>query len=741
MADRPSRTQAGLVLRGSFDRRYQRHPDRSTGEIRDVIPDDDGQIVGVTVDIGGEVTTLDPPGGRGMAFLVPGMLWSVKKAAGDNLGARWEFDYCLTNIVGSSTDSPVIYLPVPVIQASTLGGFRTYQGKASADPGGPINAALSVYPRSTTFETGTLYDWRVASLALQLQVAGDDEWLPTIISPLMPSSRIQFSLSADIDETDTTLSIALPAGDTYSQVPSNVPIHFRVGGEIVLGVWNGSTTITVVSHNGIGNSEQGLGFVTSAMGRGMDATDAEAHTTGTKVECFSAQIGSVDLRPGQTYRFRVASVTASGRFGPWSENTSFTSWEETYPPIAVENLLVEHLAGSIRANWDRVILDTSGKDRADVKIYAVFRHTAALAVGLTIAQVISAGATPIDLELGATSVVIPATKGFGNYVGVAAIDSSGLLSEWHWEQDNLAPPYPDPSAVVMWEVEEGIAYSVPESSNSYNAQTNALILSPAHADRGFVEYVLLVAGDNVGGSAAVAGRSSSSGTTIPIVGGVTGWYKLVAADRAGNYVTAASPNNAGYATGWKFIFSRYAEIGIPPNGNFQIPNETNTDAKGWTSTIFPGIIDYSSYRSTGGKEGNRVYGWAVPVSDLNDPTTIQISGDRSRLLPATDGTGAVASGWVYQNSGVSKNFKLQFSFLASSDDNGALNDAGTWTIQTPVALSIPSGTWTRITATTVTVSLTANARSGFWIVSLIGNPAHLQPGPYEILFDAVKLAV
>jgi len=752
-----SKAQAGIILRRRMDKRYRRHPEYNVGDIRDIVIEDD-QIVGALVDISGEIAVVDPPQGRGMDFMIPGMQWRMKREAGDVLGSKWSFDICLTNPVGNAKDTPAIYLPVPQVQASTLGGFRTHQGRSAGDPGGPIQAALTVFPRSTWLGLYTLYDWKVSHTAIQYRIAGSDQWAATAVVPLMPPFPVHFTLASDILANTTTIPITLPASG-YDQVPADVPLIWRIGGEVINAVWNGITTLTVVQWDGASNSELGLGFVADPDGRGRpDGEDgASVHAAGTDIELLNTQATVLDLSPGTAYQFRVCAVASSGRQGPWGDIVSFTSWAETTPPLAPANLLVDQLSTGIKATWSAVNQDEAGKPRADVKRYAVLRATANLGAAFAIAtyghqmteaQLATAVAAQpantvalYDTRLQATSVLVPEKVGNGNYIGIAAIDYSGNWSDWAWQQDNVAPPYPNPAQVIMYEVEEGISYKVPESSSSFNSQNGSPIASPAHRDPGFKQYALLVAGDANGGGAAVAGYGGpGSSGVIPINGGVTGYYKLVAVDSAGNMNNAAAPNNHGFTTGgsWKLIFSRYAELGLPPNGNFQVPNQTGADAKGWTRSTLS-VPATSGYYDTGGKEGNKVYRWDM-VGGYGYPGSEQfvVYGDIVRIIPASTGAGT-AEMWVYQNSGTTRSYLLMIGLTCSSDDNGVLNDAGSFWIDTNAGVNIPSGVWTRVQFTHVSSTLLSNARSGYYFASIRPLASINGPTNYSVYMDALKM--
>lgn len=743
-----SKAQAGIILRRRMDKRYRRHPEYNIGDIRDVVIEDD-QVVGALVDISGEIAVVDPPGGRGMDFMLPGMQWRMKREAGDVLGAKWSFDICLTNPIGNAKDSPVIYLPVPQVQASTLGGLKTHQGRSAGDPGGPIQAALTVFPRSTWLSLYTLYDWKVSHVAIQHRIAGADQWALTQNVPLVPPFPVHFTLSSDILANTTSIPVTLPATG-YEQVPAGVPLMWRIGGEVVNAVWNGVNTLTVVRWDGASNSEYGLGFVTDVDGRGRpDGEDpASVHAAGTDIELMNVQATILDLSPGTAYQFRVCAVASSGRQGPWGDIVSFTSWAETTPPLAPANLLVDQLSTGIKATWSAVNQDEAGKPRADVKRYAVLRAAANLGAAFAIATyghqmteaqlqtaANAASATVYDTRLQATSVLVPANVGTGNFIGVAAIDYSGNWSEWAWSQDNLAPPYPNPADVIMYEVEDGIAYKVPESSSSFNSQTGTPIASPAHRDPGFKQYALLVAGDPVGTGATVAGYGGpGSGGVIPINGGVTGYYKLVAVDSAGNMNNDAAPNNHGFTTNgtWKLIFSRYPELGLPPNGNFQVPSTDGLEAKGWS--LVPNAFASRTYQDTGGKEGNRVYKITTPAPG----TSWVLTSSLSRILPA--GTGAAGEVWVYQTSGVTKSFGALIYFYGYATDDGTGPAGGFYAVHnTSAPVNVPSHTWTRLDLTQITDSRLPTDRSGYYRIDIRHWMTAGGANPYDVYVDAAKM--
>lgn len=716
-----------------LNRRFLRPPDISRGRvITPVKAEGSEQIIGAILDVDGKVVKADAPTGAGLDSIMTGQEWELHKDKGSVLGGKYRMVTCTTNPMTNSTDNPSIYLPVPIIEAANKGSIYTFEGRASAiEPGGSIRAALMVFPRSTKEGWGTLYDWAITGLAIQTRKTGEDAWSYAQTFPLQPSKPIRFALNANIDADD--YSFAANVGGLVSlDIPYGVPQYWRIGTEVVLARYT-FELLTVVEHDGIGEPMLNQGFDPGPGGRGQDDTEAVAHVIGETIELLNASIRIDDLQPGQAYQFRVAAVAAGGRQGPYSEAESFDAWEVTLPPAAPVIDSVDQLRAVIRAKWDIVTTDSTGADCAPVRRYVVVRHTAALAAGLTLAAVLSAGATLFDDNISSTSADVPNTHGTGNYIGIAAVNSSGLMGEWAWAYDNVAPPSPDPAQVIMNDVQDGITYHVPESSTSLNAQTGAVVSIAAHKDPGFYEYVLLVSGTNTGASATVAGRSKASSDVIPVTGGVTGWYKLVAADGAGNYLNSAAPNNAGYSTGWKFIFSRFAEIGLPPNGNFQVPNTTDTQAKGWTPRVNAFVTAF--YQNTGGKEGNRVYRYSVPNSVIGGGI-ITLESSISRIIPA--GTGANGYVWLYQDSGIAKDYLVFLYYVGYATDDGSGATGGTYTTSNAVAVSVPNATWTRLTLSTVTDLRLATDRSGRFVIDVRQNTAG-GANPHNLYVDAAKM--
>lgn len=652
----------------------------------------------------------------------------------------WKLTECVDSRFQRIADQTDYTLPTPQVPTVALGGIYTESAQAgvgtpNANPDPQTaNADAYIYYQSIVPGSYSVFDQPIKQVVYQVREESFEEWGRTQVADLYPNRKVELTLSGSVTSSGTALPVS-GASSYAGYLFDEQPALWRVESEVILGIY-AAGTIRVVEHNGAGSAVRGQGFVTSTGGRGLaQGGSASAHDTGAVVELLSGQITLPGLRPGSNYEVHLAFANQANRPGPWSAVQSFTAWQQEIKPSAPGTVTVEHLSGVLNASWTRVITDVEGNVRADIRRYAIARHTAALAATATLAAV-TAVATVIagtSTPLSVSAYPVPATQGYGNYIGVAAVSDSGLLGEWKWGSDTLAPPYPDPSAVVMYEVEEGIAFNVPDSSNSFNAQTGGTVALAAHRDPGFYEYLLLQSGSNNGTAAVIAGRNSGSSGVFPINGGVTGWYKLVAADRSGNYSNSAAPNNSGYATGWKFIFSRYAEIGLPPNGNFQIPNETDTDAKGWSPK--PSIFVSAVYQNTGGKEGNRVYKYSVP-SGGHGGGVVVLEGSISRIIPAgVSGTGEV---WLYQDSGITKDYLVFMYFLgyASDDGSGPLS-GGQYTVFNSVAVSVPSGTWTRISLGTVTDLRNAADRSGRYFIDVRTSTAG-GSNPHNLYIDAAK---
>lgn len=607
------------------------------------------------------------------------------------------------------------------------------------------------------------YQQRAKAIRVQARELGDTEWPDQFTDwPLNPANTLWSVLASGITASSTSISLTVPL-DRVNELLVDQPAYWIVDGEVFLAIATnngaGSVTLTVVAHNGVDDASLGQGFVTSAAGRGLDGTDAANHSSGATVVLASASLAPGDLRPDTDYELRVALVNASAQAGPWSDIVGVTTWKQPIPPAAPVFLAspegVQQLGHDIQAQWTPVTTDASGEFRSDVKRYIVVRALTSLGATFAIATygndmtmtelqtaVNAAGAT-IVADTPASVVSIPATKGNGNWIGVAAVGSEGLFSQWDWDSDTLAPPTPDPDDVIIYEVEEGIAFQVPENSTSINAQTGAAIASPAHRDTGWVEYLLWQAGTSSGGSAVIVGRMRASSGVVAITGGTTGYYKITSVDGAGNMGEASAPNNAGWSSGWKLIFSRFAELGLPPNGNFQIPDQAGTNAKGWTPNINGGVtgMDFV-YQNTGGLEGNKVYRFIVPSSPPSGPFGNEegvVAGDLLRVIPATTGTGVVGTMWLYQDSGSTKQYLCYLGFAGSSDDDTWLADAGSFILETPSAVSIPSGTWTKVTINSVYDTLESNARSGRWLAWFRAVPGVGSGTDYSIYMDALKV--
>lgn len=685
------------------------------GVVRSVVPQD-GQPAMAIVDFdderGVEAQLL---AGKGTPTY-PGMTVRVERQGGI-IDATWKIVDVLASPRISFGEPVVALMAKPVVPGASFGGVYTESNTATADnpnaiadPGAAVKARVYLYVRSIVLGSYSAYQQRAKAIRVQGRELGDTEWPAQFTDwPINPASTLYGYSSGSITASTTAITF-VTALDRINEMLIDQPAYWQIESEIFLAIASttvtpGQYTLTVVAHNGVDDATLGQGFVASASGRGLEGTTAASHDHNSPITLLSASVAPGDLRPATDYEIRVAFVNASGQAGPWSDVVGITTWEQPVPPAAVDNLTVEQLGTDLQANWDAVITDANGEPRSDVKRYIAVRFTAALTASFTLAQVLSAGATQVA-DTSATVISVPATKGAGNFIGVAAVGSEGLLSSWQWSSDTLAPPYPDPDDVTFTSIPRGIQVNIPTTSDSRNAQTGATVSTPAYLDPGFKEFWLWKADDSSGTNAAVVAIFTTISNSWKQDSGLTGWFKVTTADGAGNSNGPATypagvakagqsnTNTANWSSGWKFCGSLYAEKSVPPNGNFQDPNETNTDARDWTRSAlsngsgptFGSVI--SSYEANGGFEGNRSYKIITTESATGAFVTL-FSHGKVFLLPAHN-TSAVGSIWIY--SSLAMNVEAEFSMLVLDSTNALL---GTY-IQSSGAVAIPANAWTKI---------------------------------------------
>lgn len=685
------------------------------GVVRSVVPQDglaSMAIVDFDDDRGVEAQLLS---GKGTPTY-PGMTVRVERQGGI-IDPTWKIVDVLASPRISFGEPVVALMAKPTVPGAAFGGIYTESNTATADnpnaiadPGAAVKARVFLYVRSIVLGSYSAYQQRAKAIRVQGRELGDTEWPAQFTDwPINPASMLYGYSSGSITASDTSITF-VTALDRINEMLIDQPAYWQIESEIFLAIASttvtpGQYTLTVVAHNGVDDATLGQGFVASASGRGLEDTTAASHDHNSPITLLSASVAPGDLRPATAYEIRVAFVNASGQAGPWSDVVGITTWEQPVPPAAVDNLTVEQLGTDLQANWDAVITDANGEPRSDVKRYIAVRFTAALTASFTLAQVLSAGATQVA-DTPATVISVPASKGSGNFIGVAAVGSEGLLSEWVWEDDDLAPPYPDPADVTFTSIQRGILVNVPADADSRNAQSGATISTPAHLDRGFAAFWLWQADDSSGTNADVVDVFTALSNPWKKDSGLSGWFKVTAADGAGNSNGPATypantpkagesnPNTANWSSGWKFCASLYAEVGLPPNGNFQDPDDTNTNARGWDwipTAVTSGAGSIAvTYENSGGLEGNRSYK-AVIVEGASDAYGYTLRYlDGMVPLPAHNTT-AVGSLWIY--STIAMSIEAQYHVRAYNAGGSALG----WYDQTSGTVAIPANTWTKVT--------------------------------------------
>lgn len=676
----------------------------------------------------------------------PGMTVRVERKGGV-IDPTWQIVDVLSGPRISFGEPIAALMAKPVIPGASFGGVYTESNTATADnpnaiadPGAPVKAKVYLYVRSIVPGSYSAYQQRAKAVRVQARELGDTEWPEQANDwPLSPNSLLYGYMSGAIGAASTSLTLVV-ATDRINDMLVDQPAYWQIESEILLAIatnnGGGSFTLSVVAHNGIDDATLGQGFVASASGRGLEGTTAASHAHNSVLTLLSANVAPGNLKPATDYELRVAFVNASGQAGPWSDIVGVTTWEQPIPPAAPVFVAspndVQHLSAVIQAQWSPVITDANGDFRSDVRRYIAVRHTAALAVGLSLASVLSAGATQVA-DTPATVISVPATKGVGNFIGVAAVGSEGLLSEWDWASDTLAPPYPDPADVTFISIPRAVLVNIPPTADSRDAQTGATIATPSQEDPGFYEFVLWKAATSTGAGATIVARFTSLSHVAYLSGGLTGWYKVAAADRTGNANSATAPNNAGWTSGWKFCASLFAEDSIPENGNFQDPNETETDARGWTRSIV-GSVSVAQYQNTGGIEGNRSYFSTITAPGLGN--YMKLSTTSGKVFPA-HATNVLLTLWA-KPSVFDTNFVITGAIDLYSDDDATVY-LGTINLVSG-ATPLLANTWGKISNSAGSpISASYSTARSAKIHVFIQNTNGALATPYNISIDAVKL--
>lgn len=681
-----------------LDSRYPRIPTIARGTITKVPKDSRGVTQeGAEATINGEVAVpFDLPWGVG-SQISANEDWVFETTDGP-LGQRWKAVRRVRTPNENFGDVPDAVLPTIEIPGATSGGIYTesaqatmqggnYNKNASPDPTGGAPAAAYLYPLAFRLGGYDLWGWPIRQLAIQVRETGIDEWdqLPTV--NLKPSAPARILLGGTITDTQTSIAVTIPI-DASTTLIVDTPVYWVIGGEMVLGILTYSTsTLTIVAHDGVTPDPQfGNGFVASSAGRGQFGTQAAAHLAGAEIMLASTQVVLPVLRPNVAYQVQIAAINSQNRQGPWSDTVSFTTWKQNRPPAAPTGLTVDHRSASIFARWSRVTTDVDGNIRGDKMRYAVFRHTAALAVGLTIAQVLSAGATEIGREIAAVTATIPATQGNGNYVGVAAVATDGLISQWTWGQDSTPPPQPDPQNWTVGVVPGAIQFQYHPTLNLVDGGShtdtchNYAGVGVAYNlldDEGYAGWKLYYSAASNGSSPQYIGSFGPQSSGAIPAAAMAGYYKLVPMDWSGNSPTLGS-------TEWKFAPILFPTNDEPLNGNFQIPRPDIAFPAYWevASNTFTQPGSSITYDTSGGLVGNRVLKIVMASGETGSVTIEQtVTG---KMFPL-NGDSSWSSGEIWSLAGlefwhregsVSDKFIIDIDLELYSDDEGTTSIGG-----------------------------------------------------------------
>jgi len=613
---------------------------RGVATVTQVTKNDQGMPVSAIATVGRETNvTVSLANGIG-TITHPGETWIAELEGGAT--GKWRLVECVNSRFLRIADQTDYELPTPQIPDTEHGGLYTESAQAgvgtpnaSPDPAN-ANAVTYLYYWTTLPGSYSAFDQGIRQVAYQVREEGFEEWERTQVVPLYPNKKIEARTTTFLSTSGTAVGISVDS-DLTGFLLEGQPAYWRINNEVILGTYTAGT-IGIVDYTGPGSAVRGEGFTFSTGGRAQPQGGALGeHTVGSLVELMMGQLTLPALRPAVNYEVQVAFVNQANRSGPWSTVQSFTSWSQDIAPAAPSNLTVEQYPNVINATWSRVVTDADGNPRGDIKRYAVARHTASLAATATFAAVaavatIFAGtANPIAN----TSAQVPSTFGYGNYIGVAAISDNGLVSDWSWADDDLAPPYPAPGSVTITSIPNGVFVSIPPGADSRNSQTGGTIAVPAQQDPGFYQFVLWRADTNAGGSARIVGYAASTDFPVYMLGGVTGYYKVTAMDRAGNFngVTPyptgsqkAGETNAntsgflGTASGWQFVWARHIENTFPLNGAFQDVIGDESAPRYWIvdgDPIQPGAGLAITFDGTAGITGNRA--WKIQATSYTGP--------------------------------------------------------------------------------------------------------------------------
>lgn len=517
---------------------------------------------------------------------------------------RWRLRECIESRFLRIADQTDVRLPTPQVPDTEHGGHYTESSQAGAstpnanpDPGA-ANSNVYIYYWTVLPGSYSVYDQGIRQVVYQTREEQFEEWERTQVADLYPNRKVELTLAGSVTASGTALPVSGTAGYA-GYLLEGQPAYWRIENEVILGIY-AAGTITVMAYTGPGNPIRGEGFTASTAGRGQaQGGPAAAHDTGAVVELLVGQLTVPNLRPGTNYELQMAFANQASRPGPWSAIQAITTWEQTIPPAAVTGLAVDQQQAGLFGRWNRVITDTQGNMRADIRRYRVWRSPTAGTAGGTVVS----GVYPNDF-ISTTSIMVPANFGTGNYLGVQAIDDSGNTGALVWADDAVPPTSPSYANVTFQPVIGGIDISIAPADASLN-------------DPGNKEFIVLRSSGTAvptGGTwASHAGSWDEVGRFRGLSGKITTtfirrrWYQVVAGDWGGN---KAEPI-AGTAA-WKPVRPGMPEATYPFNGEWELPDPSanGTVPLWWSiSNPQPGTVA-AGYAETGGLNGSRVMRWS-----------------------------------------------------------------------------------------------------------------------------------
>jgi hypothetical protein len=517
---------------------------------------------------------------------------------------RWRLRECIESRFLRIADQTDVTLPTPQVPDTQHGGIYTESSQAGVstpnanpDPGA-ANANVYIYYWTVLPSSYSVYDQGIRQVVFQTREDQFEEWERTQVADLYPNQKVELTLAGSVSASGTAIPVSGTAG-YGGYLLEGQPAYWRIENEVILGIY-AAGTITVMSYTGPGDPTLGEGFTASTGGRGQSqGGSATGHDTGSVVELLVGQLAVPNLRPGTNYELQIAFANQASRPGPWSAIQAFTTWEQTIPPSSVTGLAVDQQQAGMFGRWNRVITDTQGNARSDIRRYRVWRSPIAGTAGGTVVS----GVYPNDF-ISTTSIMVPSNFGTGNYLGVQAIDDSGNAGALVWEDDANPPTSPDYANVTFQPTIGGIDVSIAPTDSSLDDPSNkefiVLRSSGTAVPTGGTWASHAGSWDEVGRFRGLSGKISTTFIRRR-------WYQVVAGDWGGN---KAEPG-AGTAN-WKPVRPGLPEATFPFNGNWELPDP---DANGtvplwWSfSNPQPGTVA-ASYAETGGLAGSRVVRWS-----------------------------------------------------------------------------------------------------------------------------------